>query len=60
MLAASGRGVSIHGSRSDIEAAIAASFLVSQGEHPETEEEIAHFLDKRGLNGVGDFTALKR
>eukprot|EP00961_Rhodomonas_salina_P304806 3941735-Rhodomonas_salina.2 len=37
MLAATGRGVSIKGSRSDIEAAIAASFLISQGDHPETD-----------------------
>eukprot|EP00961_Rhodomonas_salina_P180640 2438090-Rhodomonas_salina.1 len=60
MLAATGRGVSIKGSRSDIEAAIAASFLISQGDHPETELEIASYLDTRGLNGVGDFAALKR
>eukprot|EP00961_Rhodomonas_salina_P035565 478572-Rhodomonas_salina.1 len=60
MLAATGRGVSIKGSRSDIEAAIAASFLISQGDHPESESDIASYLDNRGLNCVGDFTALKR
>eukprot|EP00961_Rhodomonas_salina_P290699 3928087-Rhodomonas_salina.1 len=39
MLAAAGRGLSIKGSCSDIEASMAASFLMSQGDHPETESE---------------------
>eukprot|EP00961_Rhodomonas_salina_P180196 2431956-Rhodomonas_salina.1 len=60
MLAATGSGVSIKGSRSDIEAVIAASFLISQGDHPESESEITLYLDTRGLNGMGDFAALKR